>query len=149
MDLQAALLLPHAIAWAEARASEVAESGRSLNEREIAIARAVGVRRPDLIRVALVETLPLPERADLRAAALQTGVLGPNMVGLTLGYSVFICQGHVSTRLLSHECRHVYQYECAGSIAAFLPVYLQQVVQFGYTAAPYEVDARAHERIDT
>ena len=50
-----------------------------------------------------------------------------------------------SLRELSHEFRHVYQYEAAGSIAAFLPVYLQQIVAFGYANAPFEADARAHE----
>ena len=67
------------------------------------------------------------------------------MVGLTLGYSVFVCTGHVNPRLLRHEFRHVYQYEQAGSISAFLPVYLGQIVRIGYRDAPFEVDARAHE----
>jgi hypothetical protein len=58
---------------------------------------------------------------------------------------VFACTGHVDPRLLRHEFRHVHQYEMAGSIIAFLPVYLGQIVQFGYRDAPLEVDARAHE----
>jgi hypothetical protein len=69
------------------------------------------------------------------------------MVGLTLGYAVFICTGYnTNLRLLRHEFRHVHQYERAGSIAAFLPAYLGQIVQFGYHNAPLEQDARAHER---
>jgi len=71
------------------------------------------------------------------------------MVGLMLGYSVFICKGHLTPRLLSHEFRHVYQYEQHGSISAFLPVYLQQIVEFEYTNCPLERDARAHEVVDT
>jgi hypothetical protein len=39
----------------------------------------------------------------------------------------------------------VHQYERAGSIAAFLPVYLQQIVELGYNNAPFEIDARSHE----
>jgi hypothetical protein len=69
------------------------------------------------------------------------------MAGLTLGYAIFICEGHNSPRLLSHECRHVYQYEMCGSIAAFLPIYLQQIVDFGYMNAPFEIDAQKHELI--
>jgi hypothetical protein len=42
----------------------------------------------------------------------------------------------------------VYQYEQAGSIAEFLPAYLLQIVESGYTPAGFEVDARAHERDD-
>jgi hypothetical protein len=147
IDLQTALpiLLPSAIRWAEARASEVAEYGKQLNENEISIARTVEVTRPELIRISLVDRLPLPEDPQLRAAALQTGLLGPRMVGLTLGYSVFICHGHYSIRLLSHEFRHVCQYERFGLISGFLPVYLQQIVEVGYENASFEIDARAHE----
>jgi hypothetical protein len=56
IDLRTALpsLLPGAIEWAVARSQEAAARGRSLSEREIAIARAVGVRQPELIRVAVV-----------------------------------------------------------------------------------------------
>ena len=143
------LLMPSAIAWAETCAREVAERGSPLSEAELAIARAVGVAKPELIRIATVERLPLPEESQLRAAAVQTGLLGPNMVGLTLGYSVYICRGHRTRRLLSHEFRHVHQYEQHGSIAAFLPVYLKQIVEVGYAGAPLEQDARAHEMLDT
>jgi len=67
------------------------------------------------------------------------------MIGLTLGYAIFMLGGHGDVRLLSHECRHVYQYEAHGGIAAFLPVYLAQVVGVGYVSAPFERDARIHE----
>lgn len=52
-----------------------------------------------------------------------------------------------SVRLVTHELRHVHQYETAGSIAAFLPVYLQQILDYGYAHAPLEMDARAHEQV--
>jgi hypothetical protein len=87
----------------------------------------------------------MPQDPSLQAAAVQTGLLGPGMVGLTLGYSVFVCRGHEARRLLAHEFRHVFQYEQNGSIAGFLPVYLQQIVALGYRNAPFEVDACAHE----
>jgi hypothetical protein len=67
------------------------------------------------------------------------------MAGVTFGYGIYICDGQVSNRLISHECRHVYQYEAAGSIAAFLPIYLHQIATVGYDDAPYEIDAREHE----
>lgn len=91
-------------------------------------------------------SLPLPGDPELKQAALATGLLGPSMIGLTLGHGIYVCHGHGNIRLLSHEFRHVHQYEQAGSIAAFLPAYLQQIVDVGYDKAPFEVDARAHER---
>jgi len=90
---------------------------------------------------------PVPHSPEILAATL-TGFLDPGMVGLTLGHSVFICRGHETVRLLSHEFRHVYQYEQAGSIADFLPGYLLQIVQRGYAATTFETDAIAYERTD-
>lgn len=138
-------LLPSAVAWVEAQSRRVSETGHPLDATGLALAKRVGVQHPELIRTQLVDALPLPDEPALRQAALATGLLGPGMVGLTLGYSIFIVRGHMSPRLLSHECRHVYQYETAGSISAFLPVYLQQIATVGYQSAPFEQDARAHE----
>jgi len=142
VNLKSALphLLSRAISWAEAEATRGAGVGRELSERERELARKVGVTHPERIRVVAV--------AALRTAAEQTGFLDPGMVGLTLGYSVFICHGHETVRLLSHEFRHVYQYEQAGSVAAFLPGYLLQIVERGYASTTFEIDARAHERTD-
>jgi hypothetical protein len=147
-DLRSSLpvLIPKAIAWAEVQRSVIAEVGQPLNETLLAVARSVGVSHPELIRVAEVPQLPLPEDPELKNATLATGLFGPSMVGLTLGYGVYVCRGHGNLRLLSHEFRHVYQYEQAGSIAAFLPAYLQQIATVGYSKAPFEIDARAHER---
>jgi hypothetical protein len=147
LELRQALpaLLPAAIAWAEARARLAAQVGDPLTAGEEAIARRVGVSQPQLVRVEIVNSLPLPEDAALRSAALQAGLLGPRMVGLTLGHAIFVRRGHKDTRLLSHELRHVHQYEQHGSIAAFLRVYLTQIVEVGYADAPLELDARAHE----
>lgn len=147
MDLQASLpsLLPKAIAWAERESQRIANSGRALTEREQELARKVGVAKPEQIRIALVDALPLPNDAELRAAALQTGLLGRDTAGLTLGYSIFVCVGYETVHLLTHEFRHVYQYEQAGSIAGFLPGYLRQVVEVGYANTTFEKDARAHE----
>ena len=146
-NLAAALpaLLPRAIAWAEARSLEIAATGTALSEVGHRLARAVGVRHPELIRVLEVQALPLPDDPELRFAALQTGLLGPSIIGLTLGHGIYIIRGRGDARLLSHECRHVYQYELAGSIAHFLPTYLHQIATVGYEHAPLEIDARNHE----
>jgi hypothetical protein len=139
-------LLPSAIAWSEARAADILRNGTPLDGAGLKLARTAGVARPELIRVQMVHAIPMPDEARLRRAAVQTGLLGPHMAGLTLGYGIYVVAGHVTPRLLSHECRHVHQYEVAGSIAAFLPVYLKQIMKCGYENAPFEVDARRHER---
>lgn len=148
-DLAAVLptLLPHAIQWVESRSVKILSIGQPLTSAGITVARSVGVLDPEKIRVELVESLPLPDDQMLRDVALQTGLLGPDMAGVTSGYGIYACTDHVTNRLLAHECRHVFQYESAGSIAAFLPVYLQQIVEFGYFECPFEVDARQYEFI--
>jgi hypothetical protein len=150
VDLKTALpyLLLEAIAWAEAAAAHGAGSGRPLDDHEMQVARGVGVTHSERVRLAVVDALPIPDDPALRAAALDSGLLGQGAIGLTLGHSVFIRHGHLTRRVLSHELRHVYQYERAGSIAGFLPGYLQQILEYGYAASPLERDARRHEVTD-
>jgi hypothetical protein len=136
-------LLPKAIEWAERQQREILSTGTALLPDEIMMARGVGVVQPEKIRVKVVERLPLPEDPELAAAALQTGLLGPNMTGLTLFYGIFICKRVYGSRnLIAHECKHVQQYEQCGSVAAFLQEYLLQIVTTGYFNAPLEQDAR-------
>lgn len=146
-DLQSVLpqLLAPAVAWAELQSRKVQQEGEILTVAGLSLAKKVGVNRAHLVRVKVVDQLPLPIEPLLREAALRTGLLGPGMVGLTLGHSILVVRGHLGPRLLSHELRHVYQYEAHGSIAGFLPVYLQQIATVGYHNAPFEDDARAHE----
>lgn len=139
------LLLPRAIDWVKSQSASILERGSPLDKQGLRLARAVGVSIPEKIRVRIVETLPLPDDPDLRSVALETGLLGPDMIGITFGYGIYVRDGHVSNRLISHECRHVYQYEAAGSIDEFLPVYLYQIATVGYYDAPLEIDARQHE----
>lgn len=139
-------LLPAAIAWAEARSAQILQEGRALDATGVRLARAVGVARPELVRVQVVDRIPVPQEPALRRAAMYLGLLGPNVAGLTLGYGIYVVVGEECARLLSHEYRHVHQYEAAGSIAAFLREYLHQIAKFGYERAPYELDAWEWER---
>ncbi len=147
IDLKAVLpaLLPRAIGWVESQSASILESGLPLDETGLQLARTVGVSSPESIRVSVVESLPVPDDPELRAVALNSGLLGPGSIGVTFGYGIYLCDGYIDHRLVSHECRHVHQYEEAGSIAAFLSVYLEQIANVGYRDAPLEIDARRHE----
>ncbi len=147
MDLASKLpfILPLAIQWAEEKSAEIQCMGHRLNPSDIKLAKCVGVSNPENVKVMVAPSLMLPEDPLLRKTAISTGLLGPNMVGLTLGRSIYMRSGHRSKRLLSHELRHVHQYERFGSISAFLSTYLGQVASYGYWAAPLEVDARKYE----
>ena len=139
------MLLPRAIDWVKSQSAAILQSGLPLNETEIRLATAVGVSKPERVRVRRVTSFPQPTDPELRFVANNAGLLGPGTIGVTFGYGIYLLDGQVTNRLISHECRHVYQYERAGSIDAFLTEYLQQIVTFGYDDAPLEVDARQHE----
>lgn len=137
--------LPAAIAWADTQSARGLAHGVPLTPALLADARAVGVAQPERIRVAIVPHLPFPDEPPLAAIAADAGLLGPGTVGLTLGHAVFVVEGHDTRRLLTHEFRHVHQFEAAGSMTAFLARYLHEIATVGYDASPLEADARQHE----
>ena len=67
--------------------------GQHLDETLLSIAKSVGVMHPERIRVFDVARLPLPEDHELQITAVKTGLLGPDMVGLTLGYGILSVKG--------------------------------------------------------
>ena len=148
MDLREVLprVLPEAIAWAKAQEAVGAELGRPLNEHAVSIALAVGVYRPERIRLVRAYDLPWPGDPLLRKVAKSAGFLGSDTIGVTFGYSVFIRSGQDSPRVQAHEFRHVRQYEDAGSFSAFLERYFSQIASVGYIHADLEKDAKRCEK---
>jgi hypothetical protein len=138
-------LLPRILAWANAHVAHILREGDPLNAAGLTLASRVGVAQPERIRIRIVPTVPAPADPELQQIAIEENLIGPHTAGLTRGYGIFIVEGCLTPRLLAHECRHVYQYEVAGSIEAFLPLYLKQIAEVGYDRAQYEMDARAWE----
>ncbi|AOK18820.1 hypothetical protein WT26_22755 [Burkholderia cepacia] len=137
--------LPAAVAWAEAEAARGIAQGAPLTPAQADDARTVGVAQPERIRVVSAAQLPFPDEPALAELAREAGLLSPGTIGLTLGHAVYVLRGQDTRRLLTHEFRHVHQYEAAGSIGAFLARYLQEIATVGYHDAPLEADARQHE----
>jgi len=132
--------------WAERYAAESIAAGTPLDSRQAAIARQVGVRDPSRVRIRVVEELPAPTEPRLVAAAGRIGLMPQAASGMTLGYAVILRRGaEADLRLLSHELRHVAQYEEHGGIRPFLAEHIGHLLQFGYEDSPFERDARAHE----
>lgn len=141
-------LLPTVIEWAEEASASALQTGMPLEAPMLELARSVGVAHPERIRTVVVTQVPYPDDPLLMEAGLALGLTGRSAAGMTLGYAVILQRGASSVRLLSHEFRHVHQYEQAGSLEAFLTGYLGQIVSSGYQDAAMEADARAHERED-
>lgn len=139
-------LLPNVLAWGHRLAQQIEDQGEPLAPHWQSIARQVGVREVQRIRLLKVSALPLPDDMALVNAVRHYGLFGPGAVGLTLGYGIVLAgAGANSPRILSHEFRHVHQFEQAGSLEAFIGQYVAQLAQHGYRNAPYEIDARHHE----
>lgn len=138
-------LVAQATAWVQAQQDHILRNGAPLDDFNLALAAKTGVREPEQIRILFVEQLPVPTEEPLRTYVLEAGLFGPEMIGMALGYGVYAVPARAAVRLYSHEFRHVAQYEAMGGIHAFIPEYMEQIFTHGYTDAPLEVDARAHE----
>jgi hypothetical protein len=146
LEAELPLLASRAVTWAQGMAQNAAHAGAPLSPALRALARRAGVRAPERIRIVVLDEIPLPEEPELKAAALKVGLSSSGAAGMTLGFGVFLRRGYEKDiRVLSHEFRHVAQYEASGGIAGFLAVHLADLVAFGYEDSPFEVDARAHE----
>lgn len=139
-------LFPLISEWVRAQEASILLSGRPLSTIESKLASAVGVTRLDRVRIQVVDVIPGPTDPELATIAAHTGLIGPHTGGITLGHGIYVRNGQLTNRLVSHELRHVYQYESAGSIDAFLQVYLRQIATVGYAHAPLELDAQRFER---
>jgi hypothetical protein len=135
--------------WIKKLAWETLQNGQPLTPEQLEIARQVEVVAPDKIRLQQLDTVPIPEDPELEKVMREARLLQSNTAGVTLGYAVLIFDPTPSTRLLSHEFRHVQQFERCGSLDAFLALYLTGLQRYGYAAHPMELDARKHELADS
>jgi len=143
---QLPVLIPRVVAWAEEQSSRAIATGAPIPVDLARMATEVGVRVPGEIRLVVVDEIPLPDEPALKAAAGKVGLSQSWAAGLTLGYAVFVRKGYEKDpRILSHEFRHVAQYEACGGVGAFMALHLGHLAELGYEASPFEVDARAHE----
>ena len=138
-------LLPLACAWANEHFAHILSTGQPLSQQDHDLATEVVVRRPELVRVALVARIPSPQDEKLKTACEQLHFLDEGTLGLTLGFGIYIKEAAAGRRLLAHELRHVAQYEHYPSIEAYLAVYIPELLQYGYEQAPFERDAREAE----
>ena len=128
--------------------AEVLASGRPLDVPELALARSLGVREPERVRVALRDRFPMP--ADPRFAALSTEmgfIFGTEAeIGRTQGHAILLKPGAAGAReVLAHELVHVAQYERLGGIEAYTREYMTEVLALGYQRAPLEQEAYARQ----
>jgi hypothetical protein len=106
-----------------------------------------GVQNFDRIRLLRVDQMPSPTEPGLQSVMQEAGVFVPHLPAMVFGYGICGPLGFTTSPNLAHVFRHVQQFEAAGSIADFVRVYFQQIIEFGHERAPYEVEARAYEGV--
>jgi len=124
------------------------QQGRLLYPDELELAAKIGVAHPELVRVVVTGTFPVPSDTALAAELKSRIGLGSSSTGgLTLGHAIFVTPKYANSRwLLAHELTHVGQYEERG-VDRFAHDYLVQLLLVGYARAPIEQAARDNEHL--
>lgn len=135
-------LLPRAVNWAREQENLILEKGVPLEAWERKVAQHLRISQPDKVRLLKVTQIPLPDDADLCAAAVAAGLVAGDSVGMSLRYGIFIRDDFWRDReIVAHELVHTAQCERMGW-ELFLRQYLSECLQFGYQHAPLEQEAR-------
>ena len=137
-------LLPVACEWAKAQEQFVLSGGAPLDDRYTADALRVGVRDVRRVRLLVVDRMPLPENAELAAAAMQTQIITEASRGVALGHGIIIRADAWGDReLVLHQLVHVAQCERSGGLESFVHKYLCDRHQCDeFSVGPLEDEAR-------
>lgn len=132
---------PRVLPWYEAVEAEFLPQGRPLSQQKIEIARKLGVQNPSRVRVAVLETFPMPSDPELLVEARRYGLGIQYEGGRTNGYVIMLKSWVVEDKtVLVHELVHVGQQDRMGRVA-FLRRYLIEMEMLGYSRSPLELEA--------
>jgi len=140
-------LLPIACSWAAEQERFISNLGIALTESQLADAIQVGVNKPELVRLLLVDQIPFPTHPTLLEAAKATNLISSNTIGITFRYGILIRTDFWGNRrLVAHELVHTKQYERLGGFEGFLrPYLLECITPPGYPYGPLEHEAKRFE----
>jgi hypothetical protein len=132
---------PKATKWFLAQEASLVKRGRPLTAEETELARRMGVRRPEMVRVLVLAGFPLPDDPELSGQVKALGFGSDDAGGFSMGYAVLVKPRFQSERwLLAHELVHVSQRERLGS-ETFIRRYLLELRTVGYSRSPLEMEA--------
>lgn len=141
------LALPAIVRWAEGQETRILAEGDRLSRQGLDDAAAMGVGRPEKIRLLRVPHVPLPGEPFLGWVAGKTGLPFFSAAAMSLRYGIFVRREYWGNReLIAHECVHTGQYERLGGFGPFLSQYLGECLALGYGAAPLEIEAIRRSR---
>ncbi|PAY00175.1 hypothetical protein CKO50_16670 [Pseudoalteromonas sp. HM-SA03] len=142
MDMQT--LLGEYISWAQQTESQGRKVGIPLDARGITLAKEIGIKHPEKVRIIYLDTVPFPiENKALKAMGESLGFIGEGIVNnaQVFGYSIYVRHGFKLNRpKLAHELVHVLQIERA-NFADVLRQHISDMQKYGYENAPLEAEA--------
>jgi len=142
---QVSALLPLAEEYVLSNEKEALENGIPLNSYQLVIARKIGLKNPEKVRIYYVNQLPFPSDPTLAALAMKTGYGSPK-TAYTFGYGVWILSSAKGDQVVvAHEFVHVRQAEEMG-LSEQIKQYLMQLFIYGYDQAPMEIEAYSEEK---
>lgn len=137
-------LVPQYIEWAEDIEVQGLNSGQALDSDGITLAKDIGIKHPEKVRIIYVDVVPYPyENTALRLLGEALGFIGEGIVNnaQVFGYSIYVRHGFELDRpKLAHELVHVLQVE-RSNLADVTKQHLADLAEYGYDNAPLEVEA--------
>ena len=143
MDIEFILtLIPKVCEWLEYQENNIISIGRDLTPEELAIAKRIGIKNYDIIRVYESSLVPNPSDNVLKELGNQIGLISTNTSGICFRYGIFIHENALDKKaVLTHELIHTLQYERFRSIKAFITQYLKECIEVGYHKSDLEKEA--------
>jgi len=135
-------LTPLALEWVAEVEEKYLQTGRKLSEKELAIAREIGVLHPDRIRVIILKDFPHPKNLTLRNQTKNYGLDSASEGGRTMGNIIMLKARHKDDRWrLAYELVHVAQQEKMGR-QAYVRRYMTEYELVGKRRSPLELHAQ-------
>ncbi|KZN30522.1 hypothetical protein N480_06075 [Pseudoalteromonas luteoviolacea S2607] len=137
-------LLPQYIEWAHTIESQGLEVGTGLSKRELALAKEIGIKHPEKVKIVYVEEVPFPyENFALKTLGEALGFIGEGIVNnaQVFGYTIYVRNGFdLNKPKFAHELVHVLQMERMG-MHNVVTQHFSNLAEYGYNSAPLEVEA--------
>ncbi|OCQ23613.1 hypothetical protein A7985_06625 [Pseudoalteromonas luteoviolacea] len=138
------VLLPQYIEWAYTVEEKGLMAGKSLSDRELSLAKEIGITNPEKIKIVYVEEVPFPhENFALKTLGEALGFIGEGIINnaQVFGYTIYVRNGFdLNKPKLAHELVHVLQMERMG-LDNVVTQHFSDLAQYGYNNAPLEVEA--------
>jgi hypothetical protein len=133
---------PSVYDWIEQQENEIFVTGRNLYLNEMKVAKEIGIKNYDIIKILETDSVPQPKNKMLLEIGKEMGLINSRTNGICFRYGIFIHQNlKDKNATLCHELIHTLQYERLGSIEAFIKKYLKECYDVGYRNSTLELEA--------